>query len=73
MKTWHAINTIRVVRQFADRPLAPEHIDRILNAGWRAGSSWFSRRRIPARDREREVKSSQPASDAPVSRIDLSV
>jgi len=39
MDTWQAINTIRVVREFADRPLAPEHLDRILNAGRRAGSS----------------------------------
>jgi nitroreductase len=39
METWRAINSVRVVRQFADRPLAPEHLDRILNAGRRAGSS----------------------------------
>jgi nitroreductase len=37
--TWRAINSVRTVRQFADRPLAPEHVDRILNAGRRAGSS----------------------------------
>ena len=39
MDTWQAINAVRVVREFADRPLAPEHLDRILNAGRRAGSS----------------------------------
>jgi nitroreductase len=37
--TWQAIDTIRVVRHFAARPLAPEHLSRILNAGRRAGSS----------------------------------
>jgi len=36
---WHAINTKRAVRTFELRPLAPEHLDRILNAGRRAGSS----------------------------------
>lgn len=39
MDTWQAINTVRVVRRFDDRPLAAEHLDRILNAGRRAGSS----------------------------------
>jgi nitroreductase len=39
METWRAINSVRVVRQFADRPLTAEHLDRILNAGRRAGSS----------------------------------
>jgi nitroreductase len=39
VETWQAINTVRVVRSFADRPLADEHLDRILNAGRRAGSS----------------------------------
>jgi nitroreductase len=36
---WTAISTRRVVRRFADRPLAGEHLDRILNAGRRANSS----------------------------------
>ena len=36
---WAAIGTIRVVRRFADRPLEPAHLDRILRAGRRAGSS----------------------------------
>lgn len=39
METWQAVNSIRVVRQFADRPLEPEHLDRILNAARRTGSS----------------------------------
>jgi nitroreductase len=39
MDTWQAINSIRVVRKFADRPLAAEHLERILHAGRRAGSS----------------------------------
>ena len=39
METWQAINTVRVVRRFADRPLADEHLNRILNAGRRTGSS----------------------------------
>jgi nitroreductase len=37
--TWEAIDTVRVVRRFADRPLEPWALDRILNAGRRAGSS----------------------------------
>jgi nitroreductase len=39
METWQAINTVRVVRRFADRPLADGHLDRILNAARRTGSS----------------------------------
>ena len=39
METWTAINTIRVVREFADRPLEPAHLDRILNAARRTASS----------------------------------
>jgi nitroreductase len=39
METWKAINSVRVVRQFADEPIAPQHLDRILNAGRRTGSS----------------------------------
>jgi len=39
METWQSINTVRVVREFADRPIDVEHLDRILNAGRRAGSS----------------------------------
>lgn len=39
METFTAINTVRVVREFADRALEPEHLDRILNAGRRTASS----------------------------------
>ncbi len=39
METWKAINTVRVVRDFATRPLDAPRMDRILNAGRRAGSS----------------------------------
>ncbi len=39
METWQAINTVRVVREFSDRPLDEEHVERILNAGRRTGSS----------------------------------
>jgi nitroreductase len=37
--TWEAIDSIRVVRAFADRPLEAAELGRILNAGRRAGSS----------------------------------
>jgi nitroreductase len=39
MDTWTAIDTTRAVRKFADRPLEPAHLQRILDAGRRAGSS----------------------------------
>lgn len=39
METWNAINTVRVVREFDPRPLDAAEMDRILNAGRRAGSS----------------------------------
>jgi nitroreductase len=39
METWKAINSVRVVRRFTDEPIAPLHLDRILNAGRRTGSS----------------------------------
>jgi nitroreductase len=39
MNTWDAINSVRVIRDFADRPLAAEHEARILNAARRTGSS----------------------------------
>jgi nitroreductase len=55
MDTWQAINSVRVVRRFADRQLEPERLDRILNAGRRTGSSknqqaWAF---IVVRDRDR--------------------
>jgi nitroreductase len=36
---WDAIASRRAVRRFADRPLEPEHLERILHAGRRSGSS----------------------------------
>jgi nitroreductase len=36
---WDAIRSKRMVRQFADRPLSPEHLTRIVDAGRHAGSS----------------------------------
>jgi nitroreductase len=36
---WSAIAGQRVIRNFSDRPLAAEHLDRILRAGRRTGSS----------------------------------
>jgi nitroreductase len=36
---WRAIHSRRAIRRFADRPLEPEHLDRILHAGRRANSS----------------------------------
>jgi nitroreductase len=39
MDIWQAINTTRAIRKFAARPLQADHLDRILNAGRRSGSS----------------------------------
>jgi nitroreductase len=39
METWDAIRSRRDVRQYTDEPLAPEHLDQILEAGRRAPSS----------------------------------
>ena len=54
MSTWQAIATKRVIRSFADRPLAADHLVRILNAGRRAASSKNLQRWdfIVCRDRE---------------------
>ena len=51
---WDAIATIRAIRGFADRPLEEAHVDRILRAGRRAGSSKNLQRWtfIVCRDRE---------------------
>lgn len=37
--TWTAIRTKRMIRTFEARPLGPDHLERILNAGRHAGSS----------------------------------
>jgi nitroreductase len=39
VSVWEAISTKRAVRAFEDRPLDPVHLDRILQAGRRTGSS----------------------------------
>jgi nitroreductase len=39
METWDAIRSRRNVRAFADRPIADEDLDRILEAAWRTPSS----------------------------------
>jgi len=39
MDTWQAIDSHRAIRKFDGRPLAPEHLHRILDAGRRSGSS----------------------------------
>ena len=55
MSAWQAIASIRVVRRFSDEAVEPAHLDRIVNAGRRTGSSknrqdWAF---IVVRDRER--------------------
>jgi nitroreductase len=39
ISVWRAISTKRAIRKFADTPLEPAHVDRILRAGRRSGSS----------------------------------
>lgn len=39
MDTWTAVRTKRMVRRFEDRPIDPEHLIRIVDAGRHAGSS----------------------------------
>jgi nitroreductase len=39
LETWESINSVRTVRTFTDRPIEQRALDRILNAGRRAGSS----------------------------------
>lgn len=55
MTTWDAVHDKRAVREFADRPLDPAHLDRILQAGRRAHSSKNQQRWafVVVRDRER--------------------
>jgi nitroreductase len=54
MSVWEAVDRKRVIRTFADRPLEPDHLVRILNAGRRAASSKNLQRWqfIVCRDRE---------------------
>src|SRR3989442_8553350 len=44
METWDAFRARRNVRRFADRPIAPEDLDRILEAGRRSPSSMNEQR-----------------------------
>jgi nitroreductase len=39
METWDAIRARRNVRIYDDRAIPPEHLDRILEAGWRSPSA----------------------------------
>jgi nitroreductase len=39
VETWDAITSRRNVRSYDDRPIAPEHLDRILEAGRRSPSA----------------------------------
>ena len=39
MDTWQAIDTTRAIRKFTSKPLEPDHLQRILDAGRRSGSS----------------------------------
>ena len=39
MEVWKAIDGTRAVRKFLEKPLEPEHLHRILDAGRRSGSS----------------------------------
>jgi nitroreductase len=55
METWEAIRTRRNVRRFADRPIEPEHLERIVAAAALAPSSMNQQRWafVVIRDRER--------------------
>ena len=54
METWDAIRSRRNVREFEDRPLPSEHLDRILEAGRRApsASNWQPWDFVVVTDRE---------------------
>ena len=39
MERWEAIRARRNVRTYGDRAIAPEHLDRVLEAGWRSPSA----------------------------------
>jgi nitroreductase len=39
VETWDAIRARRNVRLYTEAPIAPEHLERILEAGWRAPSA----------------------------------
>ena len=64
METWQAIDSIRVVREFSDRPVSDAEVERIVNAGRRAGSSKNLQRWdfviVRDRDRLRELSRAGP-------------
>jgi nitroreductase len=64
VETWQAIDSIRVVRDFSDRPVPDQDVDRIVNAGRRAGSSKNLQRWdfvvVRGRDRLRELSRAGP-------------
>ena len=55
MTAWDAVRTKRAIREFADRPIEPDRLDRILRAGTRAHSSKNQQRWafIVVQDRDR--------------------
>ncbi len=55
MTAWEAVHAKRAVREFAERPLEPAHLDRILDAGRRAHSAKNLQRWafVAVRDRDR--------------------
>jgi nitroreductase len=55
MTAWDAVHTKRAVREFADRPLDPGHLERIIDAGRRAHSAKNLQRWafVVVRDRDR--------------------
>ena len=58
MQTWEAIQSRRNVRAFADRPVPPEHLDRILEAGRRSPSAnnWQPWDFVVVTDRDRLIQ-----------------
>jgi len=64
MDVWDAIRGKRMIRRFQERPLEPEHLTRILDAGRHAGSSKNLQRWdfvvVDDRDRLRELASVGP-------------
>jgi nitroreductase len=64
MDVWTAIRTKRMVRRFEPRPLAPEHLTRILDAGRHAASSKNQQRWdfvvVEERDRLRRLSEAGP-------------
>lgn len=66
METWQAIKTVRVVREFEQRPLEEAHLERILHAARRTASSKNTQRWqfIVCRDRAHVIELSKVGSYA---------